>query len=225
MDRKVSVLVFILFVFQINSYAQYDVGVKSGINIAFIRSATNSHTYQFEELQPKVGFLGGIYGSLKLSKNVDLNLEILYSEKGYRIMKYRVISNWVGSDPYMVNVNINYITVPVSFVFHVIPSLGLTLGTEFGNLISANSASDNDGTDDRYSYYSTYELGLNAGIKYYFLKRFNFDIRYTYGLTNMIKDPNLINAIGNPAGEIKDYNMAWQFSLSYDLWQRHKPNP
>ena len=77
--------------------------------------------------------------------------------------------------------NFHQITLPVLAKYQLAKKLSLT----GGGYLSANLfVGRNYGSDE----YKKIDLGVLLGLEYQLTKRFLVDIRYNYGLTNMISD-------------------------------------
>lgn len=218
MCKKLLLVIATLTLFEVTSLGQLRFGIKTGASLTNTKD-TPSSTYQFESKEFKWGYLGGVYGIAKLNSKTELGVEVFYTSKGYTTKKYHQISYFIPSDPYYTNTNLSYLSIPITFSYYFIPALGVTFGGEYSILFSANNKTDDD-TYDTYSYYNTYDFGVLLGVKYNIYKRFSFEIRYTHGVFNINKDTIVVDAIGNPAFELKIYNRALQFTFCYDLIQK-----
>lgn len=153
------------------AFAQHStVGVKAGVNAFTINGNGNFDT--------KTGFHLGLLGHIHLSGQFALQPELVYSMQG---AKYDV----AGQD---VNVNLNYVNVPVLLQYMFDNGFRLQAGPQLGILASAKS-NMNDNRVDVKDDFENIDLGLGIGASYVNpATNFGVDIRYNLGLSNINKN-------------------------------------
>lgn len=90
-----------------------DFGIKAGVNFANITDATG--------LDNRTGFVGGLFVGAKLSDNLGIQVDALYSQQGAEFD--------LGS------FNLDYINIPMVLKYYVAGGLNIQLGPQFGVLI------------------------------------------------------------------------------------------
>jgi hypothetical protein len=174
MKRTITTLVSLL-IFITVSYAQhFNIGIKGGLNAYTI---TNDNVF---ENDLKTGLHLGLIGHAHLSGQIALQPEILYSAQGSR---YTMSGN-------KVNLNLNYINVPLIFQYMYDNGFRLQAGPQLGVLVSAKSKSNNSEYDVKDDF-ETIDLGIGVGVSYVNpATDFGVDVRYNHGLTNISKNDN-----------------------------------
>jgi len=139
--KKLLILLIIifcvLFMFSVNQiFAQYAYfGVKGGVNISHFRGDDADPEIFWgtgSEQNPRIGFVGGVYSTIILTKIIAIQPELLFSMMG---TKY----NWedAGEYDYLV-MKLNYIQLPVLLKVYI-PLEGNTKPNFFiGGYISYN---------------------------------------------------------------------------------------
>jgi|GEM_PF-5629118 len=177
------------------------IGVKAGVNVSTVEIAG-------EGTSSRTGFTGG--GFVKLPMNqMTLQLEALYSQKGFNKNEFKDIQNW--------EVEMDYIELPV--VLNVeIPMEQFDPyfygGVSFGILTSANekNADTNGQSVDISEYLSntTWDLVLGFGFRKHGL---SLDFRFNKGLTKL----NDVSYNSMETYEMKDSTLS--FTASYAIWK------
>lgn len=165
-----------------------NIGIKGGLNGYTIKGDNSSN------FDPKYSFHVGLLGHIHMNDEIAIQPEIYYSVQG---TKYK--SN--GAD---VNLNLNYVNIPLLLQYMFDNGFRIEAGAQLGILASAKSESGNTTIDVKSSFKST-DIGGVVGMSYVKPSTgLGFDIRYNYGVTN-INASNTVNA----------YNRGFQVGLFY----------
>jgi hypothetical protein len=152
--------------------AQY--GLKAGINFAELWGED-----ALPESDHKVGYSFGVYASYKISKNLKLQPEVIWSLQG---------EDSKESGRY----KISYINIPVmlkwtqgEFYFELGPQLGLlTINT-------AKSVPD----ELKLENFETFDFSVNLGLGYHLAEDWVIGLRYCQGVTNIVGGRDLKNSV------------------------------
>jgi len=165
-----------------------NIGIKGGLNGYTVRGNN------LADYTPKLGFHAGVLGHIHLATKFALQPEIYYSVQG---TKYKS----AGTE---VDLQLNYVNVPVLFQYMFDNGFRLQLGPQLGILTGARSKVGNTKTNVNSSF-KTVDVGVAAGISYVKPSTgFGFDIRYNHGLTNI-----------NSSNTYNTYNRGIQLGLFY----------
>lgn len=182
-------------------HGQVNYGVKAGMNI------TNAKFENFESnvaLRYHIGFLS----SFKLSNQLALQTELLYSQKGWN----------VPDDFYNYNkdvsITLHYISLPVLLHYTWNERFALGAGTEVSYNLRTQRKPSIEGWVDLYE---PWDIGLLASMSYRLRPSLAAELRYVYGLSALfeleLRDPNNV-----PLGSFKEgKNRTLQVSLIYYL--------
>jgi len=208
----IKLLTFVfLFIIGIQfSFGQTRFGLKAGGKVANMKFDKESHKVFNTENEHRMGFQVGIIAQEQMSNKVYVRSELFYSLKGYRIRdKQRTTRN---------PVSFHYINLPVLVGYKLSSDFSAFLGPQVGYLAAVNIKSDNGETSDNLRNagdYNQYDLGIGAGVDYTITPRISVDLRYNYGLTNIL-DGNLIDSSGNEKeSELLKNNRTIEISFNY----------
>jgi hypothetical protein len=196
--RKTFIILTALFLVT-TSYAQVRFGLKAGGNLANMDG--------FDQSKMRLGVSAGPVLQVNFAKMLFVQSEVLYSIKGRQSSTTQNNSN--------ATLSLNYINLPILFGYRVAPNFSIKIGPEIGRLLSAKSKFDGSTTDVN-NIYQDFDLGADLALAFAF-KKLSLDLRYNYGLTDLIhgqfEDPN-----GNFITEESfGSNRVLQFSLCYFL--------
>lgn len=141
-------------------------GLKAGLNVS---SLSNMN------MNSKAGFYGGVFVNIPVAKDFSVQPEVLYSAVG---AKEKGDSN--------AKLNLEYLSVPVMFQYKALPNLYVEAGPQFNFLIDARlkkSAS----TSALKNATQSFDFGIGLGAGYYFTKNIGVNVRYTAGLSDIVK--------------------------------------
>lgn len=170
LDRGVFLILFLLFFAPFSSKAQlpFEAGVAGGVNTTQISGDDLSGFHQF-------GIAGGLFVSRGISEDMDLELQMLYSQKGSR-----KTPNPEEGDFTSYNLRVNYIDMPILLRYRL-------EGFEFfgGPLVGARVGSvteeDQNGSipDAGRPAFKPYDIGVHLGLDYRLTEAFTMDLRFS----------------------------------------------
>lgn len=179
-----KVLVIILLSVGTSAYAQFNGGLKAGVNIA------NFGGDDADGFDPLVGFHIGGYATFDLSDKILVQPELLYNAVGAQ-------GSEKGFDPdlgdYSVELKqkVNYLSIPVMFMYKLSDNINLQAGPQIGFLVGAKAEYDiksdlidMSGSTENKEDYNGVDFGLNFGLGAEFGK-LNFAARYSLGMANI----------------------------------------
>jgi outer membrane immunogenic protein len=185
-------IIFLIFCFNFltHSSGQIKLGLKAGFNFSKVKN--RSH----DDFTNKTNFNTGLVTNFKLDKKFILDLEGLFSAKGFNSIL--IPSGTIAT-------NLYYLTLPVlleykatnKFYFQLGPELNLLVGAKMKNSTTNISVSDN---------YNNFDITVAGGLGYNILKSINLETRYSYGLSQIRKTPEIFGA---------QYNRTFQLNLIY----------
>ena len=166
-------------------------GIKGGYNLSAVSFNGDSETEQLH------GFHIGFYGESFIGNNVSLQLELLYSQQGYKIID--------GSGTY--KQELDYINLPLMVKLYPSENFFLEAGPQIGLSIAHKETFDSG-----FILYDTskefdprnFDWGLNFGGGFKTNSGVSLGVRYHLGL-NDIYD------------EDKPKNRVWQFYIGFDF--------
>ncbi len=181
--KMLSPVVFLLCItFSFLSYGQDSIstienahyGVKAGINFAELWGDD-----ALPESDRKVGYSLGVYATYKISEELLIQPEIIWSLQG---------ENSEDSGRY----KISYINIPFmlkwtsgKFYSEIGPQLGLlTINTS--ESVPESLKLDN---------FETFDFSLNLGLGYKVMDDWTIGLRYSQGITNIVDDSDLKNSV------------------------------
>lgn len=221
-------------------YAQSDVsgaqtpaklnwGIKGGINFAKL---AGDH-FEESETDFNPGIVIGLFSERSVNETFSVQWELLYTMKGVSQNYSESFSDEFSEYEYSteVDLNFNYIEVPVSFRFKFPTGSGFTPSFYAGGAAAVNVKAEADFKIKYYEYYndgiyfyeytqndsgrddlndvSQLELGLIFGIGINVPLQNGillFDGRYNHGLTSLVNE-----------GDSNVYNRVWSLSVGYGL--------
>ena len=192
--KKVLILLAIgLGTFSLTSYSQEQqtvteptltpkFGIKGGLNL------TNLYVDDVSDENMKANFHVGFYGKMPLTRGVSIQPELLYTSKGAKEKYNNFLS---GNGEY--RFNLNYIELPLSFVFNIAPNFNLHAGGYAAYLVNVNIKNLNKDNgeiteianldeDD----FHRFDAGVLAGLGID-IQNFTIGARYNYGLCEIGK--------------------------------------
>lgn len=184
-------LLLILLLFTFPSVAQLNVGLKGGVNMAWINYDARFDQTLIEQ-ERIIGYMGGLTFQYFSQPNVGIQFETLYIQKGFKT-KFDTVSN------IQYQRNIDYISLP--FLMHVFIgqrkfNMSFVLGPYISYAISSNEiyTEGNVSTEQKYEFDrdidNRFEFGLQAGVG--FRNTFSFGVIevqgvFAFSLTSIYK--------------------------------------
>ena len=178
LNLKAAAIMLSLLV-SINTYSQdFHYGIRVGANFS-VQSGIADY-YNNEEI--RIGFSGGLFGNMSLSRSIKLQAEVNYDQKG-------------GKSEYM-TAKYDYITIPVLAKFYIGSGdrdlkFNLNVGPYAGFLVNAEMLDDNDNKTDIKDDTESIEFGAIAGLGLSYPVANNnivFDLRLGLGINEFNKE-------------------------------------
>ena len=169
-------------------------GVKGGVNFANVRGD------DFDGPNARTSFHVGVLGEFPLTDSFSLQAEALYSGEGFQ-------SDIEGEDG-KIEYKIDYLSVPVLAKIYLTDGLSLEVGPQFS--FKVNEQVDDEGAagGEDTDAIENFEFGVAGGLTFQTSMGFFASGRYTYGLTNIFKESDLL---GDP--DVK--NSVFQIGVGY----------
>ncbi|WP_395043781.1 porin family protein [Flavobacterium sp.] len=159
-------------------------GAKAGLNMSNL-------TGDVEDNSMKVGFHIGGFVNIGISEKFSVQPELLYNTGG---------AKFTGG-----STNLSYLSIPVMAQYNITEEFSLEAGPQIGFLMSANDKADGGGSVDIKDSLNSTDFGLNLGLGYDVAENINIGLRYTIGMSNILKD----------SGDIKIGTSNLGLSLAY----------
>lgn len=166
MKNKILLVAFVLT--SSVSYAQFEFGLKGGLNIATLVGDASG-------VETKNSFHVGAFGIIKSSDKFAFMPELVYSKQGAQAS--------ANSD---VKINYNYLNFPLMLTFFPTQSFFLQAGPQVGFLLSAE-VTDGKDSEDVKDQLNTTDLALGFGVGGNF-KTVIVQARVNAGISNTAKN-------------------------------------
>jgi long-subunit fatty acid transport protein len=208
--KKIFLTAAAVFAFSFANAQDVKFGAKAGLNMTSIAGDTSD----FGDVSSKIGFQVGVFAEIKISDKFAIQPELLYSAQGAKASY--VDTYKVGGFNVDVNVKatqkLAYLNIPVMAKYFVAEGFSLEAGLQIGFLMSANredtksafGLSDTDSYDNKELFNST-DFAFNVGAGYDITENINLGLRYSIGLSNILKD----------SGDNKINNSNFALALGY----------
>jgi hypothetical protein len=181
--------------YDMDAREELKVGIKAGANYSNVYSESGDGFVA----DGKVGFAGGLFVSIPLSKLVGIQPELMYSQKGFKT-EGTFLDGSITS---------NYLDVPIHLQIKPTPNISLLAGPQLSYLLSTKyelngfSAINEEDFDDNNNRAT---LGLSAGIDFT-VENFLISARGSWDLSKVNKD--------NSTSDINYKNQLLQLTLGY----------
>lgn len=205
------IFVFLAVTLSIQVQSQtFSGGLRAGMNFAQWKQNIQINSTQTGTINSAItsdtrtGYLIGIYYTIMFSKNVGLQPELFY--------------NSIGSKSGSSTISLDYASLPIFLRYNITNQFHLLGGPQIGYLISAdgqNTSPTGGVVTNIKDNINSMDFGAVFGIGVD-LEKFNFGLRYTIGLTNIIKNP-----LGSSQGftfKQEVSNVGWQIVAGYKLF-------
>lgn len=201
-------LLFLLTVCSFCAIAQKSFfGIDAGINVANQRTVSkytsngttllNGVGFRFNKVEPTFGF----FYHFGLSEAFGIRVNAQYLGLGYKAKD-------VGTD-----VDINYLTFPLTFHYNVTQQLSLNSGAYVSFTLGGTKINNEDITKT----YHKNDYGISVGGEYAVYKNFSLSVNYIIGLKNIWLNDNATypDPVLNINVNSKYTNRALQFAVIY----------
>lgn len=144
----------------------------------------------------KFGLNAGGAAFVMLPKNFSVNFEILYSQKGSKKSSNQL---FIDAPARLV---FDYVDVPLIVNYHDRDAKGreialFGLGFVFNSMVRFKAENDYGVIHNAENPYHRFGLEAAANITFVFAKRFGANMRFTYSLTNIAREPIAISNLRN----------------------------
>ena len=178
--------------------AQVKFGVKAGPQLTNLIGDGTS-----DEREAKVGVNVGGYANIRFSEQLAFQPELLYSLQGNKYSdEYEIAGTRTKIEN---NANLSYINVPLMLKWYAYEGLNFEFGPQIGfnvgnknkttTIVSNNEGTVTTETEGDIKDIETVDFGLNIGAGYELPMGLNFGLRYSHGLTDIVKDSDIKNSV------------------------------
>ncbi|HFS68114.1 MAG TPA: PorT family protein [Flavobacteriia bacterium] len=184
-------LLFISVLFSFNLYSQTYFGVKLGANYSSFRGDVDYIAY-------KGGFHVGGVAEFPIDDSFSFQPELLYSVQGYQ-----------ADGDASLRSNYNYLQVPLMVKYFVKDLVTIDGGPQVGYLLSTTQTNGYEEIImDQKENSNALDYGFNLGATYEMDSGIFLQVRYNFGLANVLKKEL----------EQKAYNSVLQLSMGYKFY-------
>ena len=188
--KKTLLLTLIVF-YAVSSFSQTYFGIKVGANYTSFRG-------DLENINYKPGFHVGGVAEITINDAFSFQPEILYSVQGFQAKEDASLKS-----------NYNYIQVPLMAKYFVKDLVTLDAGPQIGYLISTTQTNGYEEIiTDQKKNSNALDYGFNLGASYEMDSGIFLQLRYNFGIANVLKKD-----IG-----AKAYNSVVQVSMGYKFY-------
>jgi opacity protein-like surface antigen len=153
---------------------------KVGIGIGYLSGSWTSDVIGNDN-KAKVGFVGGVEGEYYINNWLGVAAGVNFAQQGWKTTKPS------RTGDYDVKTKLNYLNIPITADFYVLPGFALKTGVQFGFLASAK-INDTDWKDDAKKFNFSIPVGLS-----YEYKNVVLDMRYNISVTKVNKNSDADN--------------------------------
>ncbi|HAN18882.1 MAG: hypothetical protein A2X13_07715 [Bacteroidetes bacterium GWC2_33_15] len=195
--KRVYLIFILVFLSQINYAQRFGGGFLAGLSMTQVDGDSWGGFN-------KAGFTGGIYTYTGLNKNMDIQLEFRYVQKGSQS------DSEIPEEYY--RLTLNYIEIPLFIKYHIYSKISADIGIAFGYL---QESTENDGYGELPSEpeFNKTELSGLIGLEYILWKRLKFNARYNYSILPVREHPGEQTWYLNKG----QYNSVLTFTFYYQL--------
>lgn len=183
---------FVILLFSTSSVmAQWNVGLKGGVNITWMNYDARFNQ-KIVEQDFKMGYMGGLTFQYFNQPNIGLQMELLYIQKGFKT-KLDTLAN------IQYERTLDYLSIPMLMHVYIGKkkfNVSLMLGPYISYALTSNEIYTEDNVSERKDYEwnreidNRFEFGIQAGLA--FRNTFSFGIielegNYSFGLTSIFK--------------------------------------
>lgn len=177
-------------------------GLRGGVNLADLRFKDLPSGSLVTEAQSKTSFVAGVFANVPIGSQFRFQPEVDFSSQGGKLQG----PSGSGATSYGEQ-DLHYINVPLNFQWQSPSGFFLQTGPQVGYLLAAKIKNASGETDDKDDF-DKIDFAWTAGLGYLSRIGLGLDLRYNYGIANIIED----NTSGL-SGTVK--NSAAQISLVY----------
>ena len=145
-------------------------GLKAGLNVS-------NFTGDVSDNKSKIGFQVGGFVDIKVSDKFYVQPELIYTSLGAKDDSFGTT----------ISANLDYLAIPVMAKYYVSDEFSLEAGPQIGFLLSAKAKANGNSVDIKDVFQST-DFGINLGVGFDFTENLSAGVRYTVGISNIVKD-------------------------------------
>lgn len=161
-----------------------DVGFKAGLNISNLTGGDADRNNLLD-------FHVGALAEFKITQKISLQPELLYTRQ--------------GSEPQdSLKIKLDYLAIPLMVKYHVSKKFSLEAGPQLSFLVNDKAEFNDSSIPDADLDASSFDFGLNVGFAYNINSKLFAQVRYNYGVTTVVENPDIKNSV-------------FQISLGYKL--------
>lgn len=171
-----TIALLLLFVTGLQAQDSFEFGVKAGLNFASLGGdAVYNYSY-------KPGFHAGVAVDVPFSDKLSVQPEVLVSLQG-------------SGGFFLEDLNFFYLNFPIMGKYNIWDELHIEAGPQIGFLLSNNLDGNSFGGGDDFDATNGFDMGLALGAGYRLNDNFYFQLRYSAGIINAIKDVTSKNRV------------------------------
>lgn len=203
--RKLIIAATLLVIVSCNTFAQFTIGAKVGLNLAKEYAGIKALD---EDKNFKPGLNAGVFGRYAISDKFDVQTEVIYSQQGYK--SDIVLTDYDGSimNPEFKGSS-HYLNIPVLIKYYPLKRFYVETGPQIGFCIASDFTSGNDYVQNEIrklnTDYNTVDFSLAGGVGFCIGYGLSVNVRYNHGFTKTLNQSSWKNRVVS-------------FSLLYDLW-------
>lgn len=159
-------------------------GVKAGFNLADLRGQDKD---AYQDLSSLKSYHAGVYAQFGINDKVSIQPELLFTRKGFDAQQFTIQNNTPGqATGQKRETRLDYIQVPVLFVYNILDNISLHVGPQASLLVQAKYA----GEERKISSVglSSLEYGVVGGVEAR-VGPARVGARYDLGLSDIYNDP------------------------------------
>lgn len=195
--KRIIIIALIFSGITFSSFGQMTAGIKAGANFSEI-IFSKSDAVLNESYSSHISFHAGSYIRESLTDQLLWQIEILFSNKGYKS----------EIDGQTINISLNYLNWPVLLVYKPFKVVEFEFGPELGLMISGEES------------LNSFDFGIDFGTRFNINPKLNCGLRYSYGLPFKMQLEGT-DAEGN---DITYQNSVFQIYLGFNLFSEPTGN-
>ncbi len=195
MNKELIIIIFSCVLFN-PAFGQFDFGIRAGMNLS------NWDTRGHNTL---TSFHAGGTVQYQFSESYSLHAELLYSGKGTDLPDYIPVNPMTFT--------VKYISLPVLMGYHL-QKVAFKIGPEVSYLVGSG-IEINGQKQDVPEAFDDWDFGIAGGATLQIVPDLNFEVRYVYGLKDVVL-LNFVDSNGLALGQLnKGKNRVFQFGLNF----------
>lgn len=152
-----------------------DIGVKTGLNISNFTGGDVDRNNLFD-------FHVGALAEFKITEKISLQPELLYTRQG---------SDAENS----IKIKVDYLAIPLMVKYYVSKKFSIEAGPQLSFLVNDKAKFNDSSIPDVETDASSVDFGLNIGFGYSINTHLFAQVRYNYGITTVVENPDIKNSV------------------------------